>query len=407
MCQQFPGCFEYFLSTRYIRGMATKIDSVTARDKITPRRAPFWHRIAKGGYVGFRKMTAGSAGTWMARYRHDESDKQVMQSFGGLEEYPAHERFDRAVTLARSWFEHLNRGGSTARMSVAAACTAYIEHIRREKGDKPANDAKSRFARWVDPTPLAKIDLAKLTRDHVKAYRAMLMDAPVVIKGVEHTRAKDTINRDLTTLRAALNRALADGMVTTDFAWREALKPIKNASRRRELYLDREQRRALIQNAATDVAQLLTGLALLPLRPGAIAALNVADFSPRLRTLRIGHDKAGADRKLAIPDATAKFFKERTAGKSLNDPLLCRADGARWNKDSWKKPIKEAAQAAGLPHETTAYSLRHSVITDLVVGGLDLLTVAQISGTSVAMIEKHYGSLRQSVASDALSKLTL
>jgi len=55
--------------------------------------------------------------------------------------------------------------------------------------------------------------------------------------------------------------------------------------------------------------------------------------------------------------------------------------------------------------ETTAYTLRHSVLTDLVLGGLDLLTVAKISDTSVAMIEKHYGHLRQAVAAAALADL--
>lgn len=61
--------------------------------------------------------------------------------------------------------------------------------------------------------------------------------------------------------------------------------------------------------------------------------------------------------------------------------------------------------ASGLPSETTAYTLRHSTITDLVHAGVDLLTVAQISGTSVRMIEKHYGHLRSNVAKSALEVL--
>ena len=69
--------------------------------------------------------------------------------------------------------------------------------------------------------------------------------------------------------------------------------------------------------------------------------------------------------------------------------------------------MKEAAQAAGLPEGSTAYTLRHSVITDLVVAGLDLLTVAQLSGTSVAMIEKHYGHLRAEHARQALATLAM
>lgn len=63
--------------------------------------------------------------------------------------------------------------------------------------------------------------------------------------------------------------------------------------------------------------------------------------------------------------------------------------------------------AAGLPPAATTYTLRHSTITDLVTGGLDLLTVAQLSGTSVAMIERHYGHLQRARAADALAGLVL
>ena len=44
---------------------------------------------------------------------------------------------------------------------------------------------------------------------------------------------------------------------------------------------------------------------------------------------------------------------------------------------------------------------------DLANGGLDLLTVAQISGTSVRMVEQHYGHLRSDVAATALERLAL
>ena len=69
--------------------------------------------------------------------------------------------------------------------------------------------------------------------------------------------------------------------------------------------------------------------------------------------------------------------------------------------------MRAAAKAAGLSDDITAYAMRHSTITDLVTGGLDLLTVAQISGTSVAMIEKHFGHLRVGHAAGALAALAL
>jgi integrase len=211
----------------------------------------------------------------------------------------------------------------------------------------------------------------------------------------------------MTCFRAALNLAYTDGLVASDFAWRGKLKPIENADRRRELYLDRSQRRRFVDKATPDLAAFLRGLALLPVRPGALAALTVADFDKRLSMLRIGKDKAGADRKIKLPPKTAVFFALAAKGKLPAAPLLARANGSAWNKDAWKWPVKAAAEAAKLPEATTAYAMRHSVITDLVTGGLDLLTVAQISGTSVAMIERHYGSLRGDVAASALARLSL
>ena len=88
-------------------------------------------------------------------------------------------------------------------------------------------------------------------------------------------------------------------------------------------------------------------------------------------------------------------------------PLFSRADGKTWDKDAWKYPVKDAAKAANLPDNVTAYTLRHSVITDLIHAGLDTLTVAQLSGTSVLMIEKHYGHLTRDHARDALARLVL
>jgi len=108
-----------------------------------------------------------------------------------------------------------------------------------------------------------------------------------------------------------------------------------------------------------------------------------------------------------LPSETAEFFDRHASDELPGAPLLSRADGKAWNKDSWKWPIKAAAQAAGLPAGTTAYTLRHSTISDLVHSGVDLLTVAQISGTSVRMIEQHYGHLRSRVAVQALARLAV
>ena len=140
--------------------------------------------------------------------------------------------------------------------------------------------------------------------------------------------------------------------------------------------------------------------------PGALAALTVADFDARLNQLRIRVDKTGA-RAIALPAATAAFIAHQCQGKLPGAHIFTRADGSSWSKDSWKHPIKAAVVAAGLPHSASAYTLRHSTITDLVRGGLDLLTVATIAGTSVLMIQKHYGQHQPGAATSALAAIAI
>ena len=105
--------------------------------------------------------------------------------------------------------------------------------------------------------------------------------------------------------------------------------------------------------------------------------------------------------------AQATFFAEQAKNRLSAAPLFAQASGKAWDKDAWKRPIKDAAASAELAPRTTAYALRHSVITDPVTGGLDLLTVAQLSETSVVMIDRHYGHLRADHAAAALAALAV
>lgn len=395
----------------------TAFAKVQERDKLKPRRDPYWSKVSKGCYLGFRKMAAGSDGTWLARCMNDATGKQLHKPLSDFSGLPEHLRHDAAQKEAQAWFSHLGKGGSAQVVTVADACTKYEDHLRESKGERAAKDAQARLESHVrGHRKLANTELSKLTPAHLEAWRKALRTKPTASGANRGERRSDSsLNRDMTCFRAALNLAYRDGLVTSDFAWRGKLLPIKDADRRRDTYLDAAQRRRLVSHLPEDVADLLRGLSLLPIRPGALAALTVASYDKRLKTLTIGKDKAGGDRKIALPDSTAAFFAEHCKGKLPGAPLLSRANGKAWDKDAWKYPIKEAIAAANkdaedgakLPAEVTCYTIRHSVITDLIHGGLDALTVAQLSGTSMLMIERHYGHLTQEHARAALARLTL
>jgi integrase len=391
---------------------ARSITTVKARGELKPRHAAYRHRIRKRCYLGFRKTSATSPGAWLALYT-DETNKTTAKSLGDFSNLPPSDQFDAARLAAEEWFRHMDKGGSSKPQTVRGACEAYVERLRENKGEDAAKDAEGRFKRWVySSRKLADMELMRLSPKVVEAWVTSLRKAPVILqdksqKGTE-PRSDASINRDMTALRAALNLALENGEATDDTAWRGKLKPIKNADGRREVYLTPSQRRELIEKAAPDLASFLKAMSLLPLRPGAVADLRVKSFDKRFSALVIGKDKTGRDRTVVLPPATAALFVAQTKNKLPAAPIFTRADGKAWNKDAWKGPVKDAVVAAKLPDDITAYALRHSVITDLVaVHRLPTLTVAQMSGTSVAMIERHYGRLLQDQAREGLALLAL
>jgi integrase len=382
------------------------LSRVKDREVLKAGREPHWQRLRPGCFVGYRASIMGGAGTWIARTYDDGKRGYRLKALGSFGEHPANERFALAKKEAESFALEVEQGSIRDEQigTVEDACRRFA------KDDK---EAEARFRRYVYSDRIAKVKLAKLRRSDVKAWRERLEATPALVtrrkEGERITRARSpaTLNRDMAVFRTALGKVLAVGAPNTEAAWQEPLKPVKNAVKRRTLYLDREQRRQLLQLVSQEASGFVRALCLLPLRPGAVAGLNVGDFDKRTRELTIGTDKAGAKRRILLPTDAAALFTVQAKDKLPAAPLFARSNGKRWDKETWKGPIAEAAKAAELPEGTTAYTLRHSTITDLVMAGLPLLTVAQISGTSAEMIERHYGHLNSAMATDALAGLAL
>ncbi len=386
------------------------LSRITERDKLKSRAGdePHWQRLRQGCYVGFRPSKKGKRGTWFARVYNADTKRNSRKSLGDYGTLQGHDVFNQAKADAELWAETVECGGERTRdmVTVKDACEAYAK-------EKHCPIQEGILRRHVYSDAIAKVKLDKLRRHHLRSWRKRLEQAPALVsrskKGVKlwKERAKSTVNRDMVPLRAALGQVLKPGAPNTDAAWQEALRPFKGADKRRELYLDRQERKRLIDAMRDDARPFVQGLCMLPLRPGALAGLKVHDFDKRTRTLTIGKDKNGNPRQISVPPVIADFFAEHVKNKLPAAPIFARAGGEPWNKDAWKYPIKEAVNAARLPSAVAAYTLRHCVITDLIRAGLPILTVAQLSGTSVAMIEKHYGHLVRDDAEDALASIAI
>jgi hypothetical protein len=212
--------------------MATSITSKTARDKLPPRREPYFVRVQSGLYVGFRKLAEGD-GTWIAR-RRNEAGKQEYKALGTLP------NFDDAMTATLEWSKAADAGVSAKTTTVKDACEHYVKHLGLHKGSSSKSDADGRFRRLVYNDKIGRIDLSKLRTSHVKDWLAeQISEIEEAAEDEDDLRrAKDSANRNLASLKAALNLALHDRLVATDAGWKTVTK-FKDVGRRRQSFRKR------------------------------------------------------------------------------------------------------------------------------------------------------------------------
>lgn len=377
--------------------MANAIDSKTKRDKLTPRREPYWSPLQKGAAVGFRKLENGT-GTWIARWRDDDG----RQKYRALGEF---EKFDDAAKAARTWVDSCEQGAKTGVTTVREVCEDYVKALKAEGRAATAKDAEGRFTRLVYGEPIAKLPIDKLRATSVSKWLNGQIEDDEDADDEDVRRSKDSANRNLATLKAALNRALQQRLVATDAGWATVQKFPKVGARRKDAFLGMEQRRALLAACPDDLALFVKAALLTGARPGELAALSAGDFDRQLGALTLT-GKTGR-RTVAISSAAVAFFIEASKDKLPAAPMLSTAYGQRWNKDNWKKVFKDAVAAAKLSDAVVMYALRHTAVSEMILAGMDSFIVAKLAGTSVAMIEANYGHLRHDVVTAKLDRVAM
>lgn len=371
--------------------MAHEIHKSRVRSALKPRREPYWAApIAQGRFLGFRKIDE-QRGSWVARLR-DDAGAQHYRALGALSPTLG---FDEAKAAALTVFDAHDAGvKASTRATVETACKEYVEDRRREKGETTARDAEARFERTVYDTEFGRTALAKLRTQTIRRWRDGL--------GL----GKASSNRTLTAVKAALNFAVSSRLVpaAARIEWAE-VKPYKNASKRRELFLDLTQRRALIAASDGALRDLIEAHALTGARPGELVSARRRQFDARTGSLSLS-GKTGT-RTVPLSAIALELFTRLAKGKLPTARLLVRDDGKPWAHSDWDELVKAAAAKAKLPSGTVLYTLRHSFITQAITDGMTTLDVARLVGTSVMMIEKHYGHLVASAARERLDKVVM
>lgn len=369
----------------------------SARAQLPERREPYWQRLGAGAYLGFRR----GANTWIARYRGRDGKQQYRALDGAIE-------YDDAKKAAEQWLSQL--AGSPVRVAkrdtVRAALETYLTDLRRHGRADAAIEAEGRFKLTVYEDPIAELSLESATQDDFLEWRDRLIPG----------RQPRSINRHVRAVVAGLNRGRQLGHVGNPDAWK--LKPLSDDTEdegETAVFLTAEQRKTLLESATQAAAEFLRGLELTGARPKELAAATATDFDGQ--SLRLAHRK-GRPPKLRVRHVVlgpegVEFFKAQSRRK-LPGALLFTEDGEQqWRRHVWAREVRAAItkhneKARGknrLPVDASAYSFRHARISELLqIHGVDPLTVASQTGTSLAMIEKSYlrfipSAMREKLAS--------
>ena len=353
------------------------------RERLKARREPYWLRIEKGAYLGFRR----GPDTWIARWRGRDARQQYRAVGEGID-------FDEAKRRAEQWLSQL--AASPVRISkrgtVRAALEAYLADLRRHGREDTAREVEGRFESYVWDDHLALLELESLTLDDFEEWRDRLRSG----------NTNRSVNRRVRAVVAALNRAHRLGHVGNPESWR--IVPLTDDVEddgETAIFLSAEQRRGLIESASPEAAAFFRGLELTGARPKELSAALAGALEGD--TLKLSHRK-GRPAKLRTRIAVlsvegAKFFADQAKSK-LPTAYLFTEDGAQpWRRHIWAREFRAAAEnynkvakrAQRLPAGASAYSFRHARISELLqVHGIDPLTVAAQTGTSLTMIQKHY-----------------
>lgn len=380
------------------------------RAALPARREPYWTRVQRGQYLGFRKID-GSTGTWIARHRDDDG-KQNYKSLGFDSDAFG---FDQAKQSAEIWFKLQEAGINTDEVvTVADACRRYVQHLIQCKRPAAAHDASKRFERTVygrpetttetyrpqkgiPSNPLGKRPMEKLRKAHIVEWRESL-----------GLNAANT-NRIVTALKAALNLAVTERNcpVAQLQEWGEVVALDYEAKPRP--FLDLEQRRAWIGAATGALRDLIEGACLTGARPGELVSARVSQWDRRTQSMT-WKGKTGT-RVVPVADGAAQLLDRLSKSKLPAAYLFTRDDGKPWNHSDWDQLVKEAAKAAGFADDLAAdvvlYCARHAWITEALTSGLSTLDVSKLTGTSINMIEQTYGHLVVNSARERLRKVAM
>lgn len=304
----------------------------------------------------------------------------------------------RTKRQAREWFDEtvaprLRRGGPSSAITFDEFCAEFLYRWEPSVVPRTARTMRERlapvreyFGRWT----LAELENAA---DDVARWRRSL--------GSEHARY-----RHVRAMRQVLNAAVRWRYIERNPALDFGANAQPHAEEIRP-FADHEIDHIVEEMAAQDAAMVIlageTGL-----RTNELAALERRDVDRRDAVLIVSrrfsagqlHKLPKTERRRRVPLTARAQEALAMIPARLDTPLLFPAPaGGHLDLDNWRlRRWYPALEAAGVV-KRGPYALRHTFATRALEAGVTLFQLARVMGTSLEMVDRHYGHLERQAES--------
>jgi len=414
-----------------------RLDSRASRLKITPggeKQA----RVAPNQYIIYRRSKNETSGIWFAQYYNRLTKKKVKRVIGWADDfYDADGKniltYVHAIGEANKYFQlqerMLRAGNSEKRHSgpytVSDALDDYFFERERQSGERAKKDKAAANA-FIIPA-FGGVGVAMLSQKLIEKWLLDIAESPRRVRtkpGAKQAYAappntederrarKDTANRILTILKAALNFVFKRGLVVvTDPCW-QRVEPFKRTAKARIRFLKPDEQVTLVNACPPDFKALVRAALLTGCRYGELTRLKCRDYDPNPQnpTIFVAESKSGKPRYIYLPHEGRLLFDELTADTDQESLVFTRSNcvrrsrmelGLQWGRDDQIPYMNAACRVSGI--KITFHELRHTYASTLVNSGCPLQVVAhQLGHSNTKMAEKHYGHLAPSYIADAV-----
>jgi integrase len=186
-------------------------------------------------------------------------------------------------------------------------------------------------------------------------------------------------------IQRLLNWAVAEGLIE-----RSPLKHFRKPPQtRREAFITPDDYAKLVRATNEPYRSAVKFLYHTGARPQEIRKLEAGWLQGNKFVLPVDQSKGKRKSRVIYLDAMALRIAQRLCQATPTGPIFLNADGKPLAADVLGQAITRSCKRAGIRH-CPPYAFRHAHVTRLLERGIDLATVAAISGNSVAMIVGFY-----------------